>query len=181
MAQKSNLIQNITLRYYNKFCLFGPSISIGEDFIRRQIRARNKDLPEDLHWHSQIGQDFFVWELFCLLDRGEIGISAEMGGVFLDVGANNPVIHNNTCALEKRGWTGLAIEPQAEFQQVWKEKRKTLLLPYAVGSEDGLDIDFWRVFRVSSPEWQILTGRERKVILSQSDSVRLQVFCRSMA
>ena len=51
--------------------------------------------------------------------------------------------HNNTCTLKKRGWTGLAIEPQAEFQQVWKEKGKTLLLPYAVGSEDGLDIDFW--------------------------------------
>lgn len=50
--------------------------------------------------YSQSGQDLFVWE-----QSGH-----KKGGTFIDIGCNDPVVHNNTLALEQQGWTGVSVD-----------------------------------------------------------------------
>ena len=44
-------------------------------------------------------------------------------GFFVDVGANDGIIWNNTLGLENRGWTGICIEPHPDiFEELTKDK-----------------------------------------------------------
>lgn len=54
----------------------------------------------NLNSHSQCGQDLFAWR-----SCGEI-----LDGSFIDIGCNDPIVHNNTAALEEIGWSGLCID-----------------------------------------------------------------------
>jgi hypothetical protein len=44
-------------------------------------------------------------------------------GTYMDIGANHPIIYNNTYLSYTIGWTGLAIDGQAKFSSLWREKR----------------------------------------------------------
>jgi FkbM family methyltransferase len=77
-------------------------------------------------YQSQCAQDWFI-DKFVFPDL-EVG-------VFVDVGANLPVKINNTYFFEKKGWTGLAFEPQEELVKLWKAERKTVCHPYVLGDE----------------------------------------------
>jgi hypothetical protein len=56
---------------------------------------------------SQCDQDEFV----------DLVLDQKRGGVFVDIGCGDPVIHSNTCFLEKeRGWRGVAID-KVDFRQ----------------------------------------------------------------
>jgi FkbM family methyltransferase len=52
---------------------------------------------------SQFGEDLVVWDFF----------ERRTDGFFVEVGANDPVQFSQTWLLEKRGWTGLLVEPLA--------------------------------------------------------------------
>ena len=54
-------------------------------------------------FHSQAGQDRFV---YAIAVEGQ-GV---MDGVFLDIGCSDPVVINNTYALEQVGWRGLLAD-----------------------------------------------------------------------
>ncbi len=73
--------------------------------------------------YSQFGQDWFV---FHMLFHGV------EHGFFLDIGANDPEIINNTLLFEKHGWNGLAFEPQRALSETWSV-RKTECLNIALG------------------------------------------------
>ena len=61
--------------------------------------------------YSGLGQDLFV---LMLLD----GLS---NGTYLEVGANDPVVSNNTYLLEKVfGWTGLSVDISKVFERRFK-------------------------------------------------------------
>ncbi|MEI7946587.1 MAG: FkbM family methyltransferase [bacterium] len=75
---------------------------------------------------SQFGQDWFV---------ATHVFPNKKDGIFVDVGANHPIEINNTLFFEKQGWTGIAFEPQADLCELWKSFRKTLCLPFVLGSE----------------------------------------------
>jgi len=49
---------------------------------------------------SQSGQDVFAWQA-----NGEAKT-----GTFVDIGANDPIVHNNTYALEQVGWRGICVD-----------------------------------------------------------------------
>lgn len=73
-------------------------------------------------------------------------------GVFVDIGANHPKKLSNTYFFEKnRNWSGIAFEPQSRFQEMWKEQRKTLCLPYLLGDNDNDSVPF---LEVNTEEWQ---------------------------
>lgn len=81
-----------------------------------------------MQYYSQMNQDM-------CLDNCIFG--NRRGGVFLDVGGNDPVQMNNTYFFEKnRGWTGVAFEPMPTAREKWKEKRTTECLPYALGNTE---------------------------------------------
>jgi len=78
-------------------------------------------------FYSAYGQDAFVLRRI---------YKSKPNGTFVDIGANHPIIDNNTYLLELNGWTGLAIEPQKWLNEQWPGLRKTPCLDCAVGSED---------------------------------------------
>lgn len=64
--------------------------------------------------HSRNAEEWIIREFF--QDR--------RNGVFLDVGANHYRDENNTFYLESQlGWTGIAVEPLAEFEADYKRHR----------------------------------------------------------
>lgn len=78
-------------------------------------------------FYSQFGQDMYVFETL---------FNKRQSGVFVDVGGNHPISCSNTYLLESKGWTGIAIEPQKELRDLWKEYRRTPCLNYVIGSEN---------------------------------------------
>jgi FkbM family methyltransferase len=76
--------------------------------------------------YSQHGQDAFV---FYLLFGGK------KEGVFLDIGANDPIAISNTLLLEENGWSGYAFEPIKRLADKWSESRKTPCYNIALGAE----------------------------------------------
>lgn len=58
----------------------------------------------------------------------------ERGGVFVDVGANDPRVNSNTYYLETAlAWSGVAIEPQRKFATAYRMLRpKTIFIPLFV-------------------------------------------------
>lgn len=107
----------------------------GEKAFKRESETPNFQLIpgwlfEDMKvgpvFSSQFGQDWFV---------ATNVFPGKKDGVFVDVGANHPIEINNTLFFEKQGWTGIAFEPQEELCALWEKNRKTLCLPYVLGSE----------------------------------------------
>ena len=39
---------------------------------------------------------------------------SDSSGFFVDIGANDPVLHSQSLVLEQRGWTGILVEPLPE-------------------------------------------------------------------
>jgi len=76
---------------------------------------------------SQYGQDYFLWH--------EI-LHQKTEGVFVDIGANQPIANSNSLYLERAGWVGVAIDPLKRFQGAWKQQRKTELVCAAVSDEE---------------------------------------------
>src|SRR6478609_3112907 len=66
--------------------------------------------------HSQSGQDVFAY-FTCETDKG----------TFLDIGAANPVVGNNSYGLECKGWSGITIDVSAEYAPKYVGVRKAPL------------------------------------------------------
>lgn len=77
---------------------------------------------------SQAGQDVVV-------DRF---LKQKRGGVFIDVGAYDGVMGSNSLFFEqRRGWTGIMVEPMPAFYEMAQSARKSPCLNCAVGPEAG--------------------------------------------
>jgi FkbM family methyltransferase len=69
-----------------------------------------------------------------LLDR----LFGDQVGAFLDVGANHPIIGNNTYFFYERGWRGVNIEPIPDLHRLCVQRRADdLNLAVAVSNVDG--------------------------------------------
>lgn len=59
-------------------------------------------------------------------------------GFFVDVGANDPVRHNNTLFFEEQGWSGIAIDPLPGMEERWRRSaRKARFFPVAASNTRG--------------------------------------------
>lgn len=57
-------------------------------------------------------------------------------GVFIEVGANDPVMLSNSYLLEKMGWTGMSFEPIEALCNKWEKARTTKCYPYVCGDRE---------------------------------------------
>ena len=62
---------------------------------------------------SQYNIDNFIYNVF----------NQKNDGVFLEAGASSPDDQNNTFFLEKKGWTGLLVEPLTTYNESYKKIR----------------------------------------------------------
>ncbi|MDP3670739.1 MAG: FkbM family methyltransferase [Telluria sp.] len=78
--------------------------------------------------YAQNGEDVLLWRVL-----GHI-----KNGFYIDVGANDPVMHSVTAAFYAAGWHGINIEPLPSYHQGFVEQRpRDVNLALAAGSADG--------------------------------------------
>jgi len=93
--------------------------------------CRTVDVPGV--WHAQVGQDRTIARLF-----GE-----QRGLYFVDLAANDPVLHSNSRSLERDlGWRGLCIEGNARLAALLGAQRKYTVVQAIVADEAGQKVDF---------------------------------------
>lgn len=81
-----------------------------------------------LQSHSQFNEDLLL----------DLLLSQKQNGFYLDVGANDPNINNNTQRFYDRGWSGINIEPGIKpYQDLCAARPRDLNLNMGVGSEKG--------------------------------------------
>jgi len=88
-------------------------------------------------FYSQYGQDYF------LCDQGLV---PKEGGVFLDIGCNDPIVSSNSYYCEKNfGYKGIAIEPLNNFADKWAKERPNTIFVNAFVANSTEEIDFLEV------------------------------------
>lgn len=63
-----------------------------------------------MRYYSEFGEDQWLWE------NGHLGGD----GVYVDIGAGDPVTGSNTALLRDIGWTGLAVDGNHAHAPKWK-------------------------------------------------------------
>jgi FkbM family methyltransferase len=78
--------------------------------------------------YAQFGEDLLLTHL--------LGHRSE--GVYVDVGCFHPIVYSNTYIFYRRGWRGLAIDPNPELKKAWdRYRRGDVFLNLAVTSAAG--------------------------------------------
>lgn len=96
--------------------------------LNRRLHELRRMLDPSYAYGSQAGQDAVVDRLF----------GGARGLTFADVGGYDGVTGSNTLFLEdRRGWTGVLVEPVPAQLARAREARRCPCLPYAVAAEDG--------------------------------------------
>lgn len=125
------------LREITRFLYFGARTAV-LPLVRARIKPRSTEFRLIDGWHfyfyqrrarrsgsfSQHAQDVLVSQL----------TSGKTGGVFVDIGCNDPLRFNNTVLLERQfGWTGLSIDAQSQFAEQYKQQRSTPFIQACIG------------------------------------------------
>lgn len=77
---------------------------------------------------SQAGQDVFAYEV--------LTGSGILNGTFLDIGANDPELNNNTIALERMGWNGWLVDNDPALAELNAVRRSPMTIA------DSMQIDW---------------------------------------
>ena len=81
--------------------------------------------------YAQVFQDIFV--LACL--------DGKKDGTYIEIGAGDPKIGNNTLLLEQLGWNGFSIDTSEKFTKKWNESdRKNLMI-----QQDAINLDYLKL------------------------------------
>ncbi|MDO8950811.1 MAG: FkbM family methyltransferase [Actinomycetota bacterium] len=83
---------------------------------------------ESVGSYSQYGEDLVI----------DVLLGCQAKGVYVDVGANDPVTLSNTLRFSKRGWRGINIEPDtALWSELESQRRDDINLNIGVAPEAG--------------------------------------------
>ncbi|TAE70158.1 MAG: FkbM family methyltransferase [Bacteroidetes bacterium] len=86
--------------------------------------------------YSQVGEDLIISFLFKMINREFIS--------YLDIGANNPDINNNTYLFYQKGSRGICIEPIPYlYNEIRKVRPHDICLNAAVSIDDSKSTDFY--------------------------------------
>ena len=103
-------------------------------------------------------------------------------GIFVDVGANHPVIKNQTFFLECKGWTGILIEPNPALCDLLRTQRirsRTFQVAVCGPGEEGqaeLHLAVEHTKSSLTPEWDhAMTGERIGVSTRTIDSILAEV------
>lgn len=139
MMKKLKLIYKKLKEYY---------FNLSERHVVHDFCFRYKERGMASGFQSQRGQDYYI--------LSEL-LSFKKNGFFVEVGANHPLIDNNSLVFEKRyNWTGIAIDPIPKFKDLWTKERKVIFLNECISSQDNLPVEFTEII---SDDWQnMLSG-----------------------
>lgn len=105
------------------------------------------------HFHSQVGQDKFVYERY---------FKDKHNGVFIDIGAHDGITFSNTYFFEKElGWKGICIEPQPLVFKQLERNRSCICINGCISDKSGT-VDFTHVICPSCVYVEMLSGITQK-------------------
>lgn len=79
--------------------------------------------------HSQNFEDVILWRALGQVQQG----------YYIDVGAQDPVLHSVSLAFYERGWRGLHVEPTLQYSDKLRTARPDeVVLQVALGREEGI-------------------------------------------
>lgn len=82
-----------------------------------------------MKYNSQYQQDKFLYENY---------FKNITDGFFIDIGASEPEIQNNTYFFEQLGWNGIIIEPRKQEYEHLKNKRKCAVENVGIYDQSGI-------------------------------------------
>lgn len=102
------------------------------NLVKRKIKRR--PFPTNLQAlrlcrvsYSQFGEDIYLTSL--------LGYE-KTDGTYVDIGCFQPILYSNTYIFYQRGWRGLAIDPNIQYQPKWRLFRpEDKFLNYAISKE----------------------------------------------
>ena len=106
------------------------------DKIARRLKSRAAGLPVPmkpfvhplLRSHSQFNEDLLL----------DLLLGGKDSGFYVDIGANDPAINNNTKRFYDRGWSGINVEPGAiPYSDLCAARPRDTNLHRGVGSSAG--------------------------------------------
>lgn len=83
--------------------------------------------------YSQFGEDRIIESCFV----------GQEHGVYVDVGCNHPVMYSNTWKLYRRGWRGVAVDPNPDLVSEFKKVRPKDIAIQKVVSNGIEPVDFY--------------------------------------
>lgn len=83
---------------------------------------------------SQFGEDLGILDL--------LGATVDAGGVYVDVGAYDPIYLSNTFALYRRGWSGLIVDANPAVVGRYRDKRPRDTAVNAFVASEISSVDF---------------------------------------
>jgi FkbM family methyltransferase len=96
--------------------------------LNRRLHELRRMLDASYAYTSQAGQDAVVDRIF----------GGRRGLTFVDIGGYDGVSGSNTLFLEqRRGWTGILVEPVPSQLAKAQEARRCPCLPFAIAAADG--------------------------------------------
>lgn len=108
---------------------FACSIILSVAFYIEEVLAQT---PFSQQFYSQAKQDQFTYHVLYQL------LKKEDRGCYLEIGAGDPVIINNTYFFEKDlNWTGISIDVGQHFGSLWANIRHNIFL-----NEDATQLDY---------------------------------------
>jgi len=112
-----------------------------KDIIRKIIFKYIKP-PIVNNSHAQAGEDIITEYLFSSMGYGKI--------TYIDIGANDPVIYNNTYLFYLRHHNGVLVEPDLNFtSRIKKVRPKDIVINAAISDGESKEADFF-IFDESS-------------------------------
>jgi FkbM family methyltransferase len=118
ISKQSREINSFKLLELGKTCNLPPSFL---DYIAKESKAS----------HSQLSQDLLAGWLF-----------SDEKGFFCEVGGGDGVLYSNSYYLEKRGWTGVILEPSKRNLAKILKVRSCEVSSRAAWSVSGLTMEF---------------------------------------
>jgi FkbM family methyltransferase len=114
--------------------------------VRREIVATAGGRPG--RWREAMADDYHSSPRSSYSLEGSDLIIASLlrnvaQGRYIDVGANHPIIHSNTRYFYERGWRGLAVDGNREFETQWLEHRPNDIFVSALVSDQIKDVEFF--------------------------------------
>jgi FkbM family methyltransferase len=111
--------------------------------------------------YSQYGEDLVIDAVLGCLESG----------FFVDVGANDPILFNNTKRFSERGWTGVNVEPNPELlARIAEDRPRDVNVNAGVGSQDctmtfySIDPDTLSTFDKSMADQNVRDYAEASIV-----------------
>ena len=120
--------------------------------------------------YAQFAEDLVVSNIFGY---------EKAAGFYVDLGCFEPVQFSNTFIFYQRGWSGVAIDANAELKSAWQKKRPRDAFVHSGVAEQAAEFEYLRYAQF--PACNGFGRKERPRLKAESIKVRCRPLCEILA